>query len=160
MAEKYAVVDRQLVAAEWDGTKRIAIEIDEDMQNGSVVLIGNRVAGEMNLFTVSTPAANTPIEKIGFVASPEVWADERKRNMSDFINIKGTIGNADILEKGNVVAMTKEGFDGEPVVGKFVELQASRKLKVVDTPTEGSTLFGKIIDLYNKKYGIEFGKED
>lgn len=154
---KHAVVDRQLVASEWDGTKRIAIDVDVDMDNGSIVVPSDRVDGEMNLFKVNTPTASTPLNKIAMVTTGEINADPRLRNMSDFYNKKGTIGNADYFEEGNVIAMTAEGFDGTPTVGKLVELQASRKLKVVDTLTEGSTQFGKIIDLFNGKYGIRVG---
>ena len=47
---KHGVVERQLLDSEWVGSKRVAIEIDKDMDNGSVVILNGLVDGEMNLY--------------------------------------------------------------------------------------------------------------
>ena len=41
MADKYAVITREKMASEFDGTLRVAVKIDEELQNGSVVVVGS-----------------------------------------------------------------------------------------------------------------------
>lgn len=52
MADKHAIVERQLVDGEFVGTKRVAILIDEQMDNGCVVKLKGLKNGEMNLYEV------------------------------------------------------------------------------------------------------------
>ena len=160
---KHGVVERQLLDSEWVGSKRVAIEIDKDMDNGSVVTLNGLVDGEMNLYEVADVTASTPLDDVYLVTTPEVMEDERlKHNLSDFYNIAGKIGNADKMIPGNYVGLTLEVFDAsavsnEPQVGNIVELKAGRKLAVVASLTAGSTQFGTIVDIYNGKYGVRIG---
>lgn len=149
------VITRERMASEFDGTKRVALKINEELQNGSVVVVGDLVVGEREVFATSKPAVDTAISKIAILTSPEVDADERKKNLSDFINPVGVPATGDYLTAKDIFSVTAEGLDGTPVVGDVVELQASYKLKVVTTATVGSTVVGKIIDFVNGKYAIK-----
>lgn len=160
---KHGVVERQLLDSEWVGSKRVAIKIDKDMDNGSVVTLNGLVDGEMNLYEVADVTASTPLDDVYLVTTPEVMEDERlKHNLSDFYNIAGKIGNADKMIPGNYVGLTLEVFDAsavsnKPQVGNIVELKAGRKLAVVASLTAESTQFGTIVDIYNGKYGVRIG---
>lgn len=159
MADKHAIVERQLVDGEFVGTKRVAILIDEQMDNGCVVKLKGLKNGEMNLYEVEPVAKDTPLNQVFLVASPEVMKDERlSKSLDEFYNIKGTVGNADRLIEGNIFGLTAEAFSGTPQVGKIVELEAGkRQLKVVDTPTASTTTVGKIVDFVRGYYGIQIG---
>ena len=63
MADKHAIVERQLVDGEFVGTKRVAILIDEQMDNGCVVKLKGLKNGEMNLYEVEPVAKDTPLTK-------------------------------------------------------------------------------------------------
>ena len=152
---KYAVITREKMVSEYDGTKRIAVKIDEELQNGSVVVVGDLVAGEREVFATSAPEADTTIDEIAILTSPEVVADERKKNLSDFVNPTTKPATGDYICKKDIFSLTAEGFDGEPKKGAIVELQAGYKLKAVDAATEGSTVVGKIIDFVNGKYAVQ-----
>lgn len=156
---KHAIVERQLVDSEWVGSKRVGIYFDKEMDNGGVVKLKGLKDGERNIYEIEDVAANTPLDDVYLVASPEVMADERlKHSLDDFVNLKGTVGNADKLVKGNIYGLTAEAFDGTPEVGYTVELQAGRKLKAVQTPTGASvTAIGKIIDFARGYYGVQIG---
>lgn len=159
MAKKHAIVERQLTDAEFVGTKRVAILIDEDMDNGCVVKLKGLKDGEMNLYEVEPVAKDTPLDEVFLVASPEVMKDERlNKSLDDFYNIQGTTGNAERLIKGNIFGLTAEAFAGTPQAGKLVELEAGkRQLKVVDQATASTTTVGKIIDFKRGYYGVQIG---
>ena len=153
MADKYAVITREKMASEFDGTLRIAVKINEELQNGSVVVVGDLVDGEREVFATTAPKADTAIDTIAILTSPEVVADERKKNLSDFVNPVEKPATADILIKRDIFSLTAEGFAGTPAVGNTVELQEGYKLNAVSAPT-GATVVGKIIDFVNGKYAV------
>lgn len=155
MADKYAVITRERMTSEYDGTKRIAVKIAEDLQNGSVVVVGGLVDGEREAYSTSKPALDTAVSAIAILTSPEVCADERKKNLSDFTNPKEKLATADLLCSRDIFSLTAEGFDGTPAKDAIVELQASYKLKAVSTATSGATAVGKIIDYMNGKYAVQ-----
>lgn len=158
----YTVVTREKMTSEFDGTKRISAKylpsgVATAIENGNFVVIGDLVSGEREVFTATTPTATTAITVVGIVTTPEVDADERNKNYSDFINAAGTIITVDKIFAGDIFSLTAEGFDGTPAVGKIVELKAGTKLNAVTTLTSGSTKVGKIVDFVNGKYAVLVG---
>lgn len=160
MATKYPVITREAMASEFDGTKRKAAkylpsDVATAISNGNVVVLGSLVSGEREIYKTTTPAVDTPLSAIAIVTTPEVMADERLKNLSDFTNVAGAELTVDKLTSGDVFSLTAEGFSGTPAVGKVVELQAGVVLKVVDTLTVGSTKVGDIVDFNNDKYAVK-----
>jgi len=157
MADKHAIVERQLTDAEYVGTKRVAILIDEEMDNGCVVKLKGLKDGELNLYEVEDVAKDTPLNEVFLVATPEVMTDERlSKSLDQFYNIKGKTGNAERLIEGNIFGLTAEAFSGTPQVGSYVELEAGkRQLKVVASPTALTTTVGKIVDFARGYYGVK-----
>lgn len=156
----YCVVTREKMTSEWDGSKRLSVKyrpsgVDAAIENGNLVVVGDLIDGEREVYAASTPAVDTVIGKIALITTPEVVADERKKNISDFRNEAGDVCTADRLFSGDIFSLTAEGFEGTPEKGKLVELQAGTKLKVVATITSGSTAVGKIIDVVNGKYAVQ-----
>jgi hypothetical protein len=156
----YCVVTREKMTSEFDGTKRISLKyqpsgVDTVIENGNVVVVGNLIDGEREIYTSSTPAVDSTVASLALITTPEVLADERKKNLSDFRNEAGDVCTGDKLVSGNIFSVTAEGFTGTPAKGKIVELQAGTKLKCVDTLTSGSTQVGTIIDFVNGKYAVQ-----
>lgn len=153
----YAVITREKMASEYDGTKRVSLKINEDLQNGSVVVVGDLVSGKREVFATTKPTATTKLTDIAILTTPEVDADERKKNLSDFTNKAASLlpATGDYLTARDIFSLTAEGFDGTPAVGNIVELQADYKLKVVSSATAGSTSVGKIVDFANGKYAVK-----
>lgn len=156
----YTVVTREKMTTEWDGSKRISLKyrpsgVDKEIENGMVVVVGDLIDGEREVYAGSTPTAATAVSKLALITTPEVMADERKKNISDFINKAGDVCTADKLFSGDIFSLTADGFDGTPAKGSIVELQAGVKLKAVSTATTGSTTVGKIIDIVNGKYAVQ-----
>ena len=156
----YSVVTREKMTSEWDGSKRISVKyrpsgVDAAIENGNVVVVGDLIDGEREVYSASTPAVDTEVAKLALITTPEVLADERKKNIADFRNEPGDVSTADLLFSRDIFSLTAEGFAGTPVRGGIVELQAGTKLKVVSTATSGSTVIGKIIDVVNGKYAVQ-----
>lgn len=156
----YSVVTREKMTSEWDGSKRISVKyrpsgVDAAIENGNVVVVGDLIDGEREVYSASAPTVDTEVAKLALITTPEVLADERKKNIADFRNEAGDVCTADLLFSRDIFSLTAEGFSGTPVKGGIVELQVGTKLKVVSTATSGSTVVGKIIDVVNGKYAVQ-----
>ena len=127
----------------YDGDKEAAIK------NGRVVLIGDLLDGQREVRKATAPAATSPLTHIGLVAAPELMYDERKRNLTEFINEAGENVRVYIPHVCDIFSVTAEALDAAAAIakGNLVELQAGTKLKVVATATDKSTQVGKIVDI-------------
>lgn len=136
-------VAADLVSLKYMGSGDAAAEID----NGCVVKLDGLMEGEREVWKAVTPAANTPLEQIAIVATPEVMHDERKRNLDEFVNEAGVPARGYIPRSRNIFSVTAEALDAAAAiaVGDTVELQASVKLKVVKSATGSTTTVGKIV---------------
>ena len=120
-----------------------------EIQNGNVLLLNGLEAGSREVYKGAVPTANSALADVVLVASPEVMYDERKRNLDDFINEKGSICRGYHLHAGDIFSVTKEALAGaeSPAVGNVVELMAGTKLNVAGSLTPSSTKVGEIIDI-------------
>lgn len=117
------------------------------IDNGNVVLLNGLETGSRTVYKGATPAANSALNDIVLIASPEVMYDERMKNLDEFENAAGTIARGYQLTNPGGFSVTADAFDGTPALGKLVELMAGTKLKVVSSATSGSTQVGKIADV-------------
>ena len=123
-----------------DGATETAIE------NGDVLKVGALVEGEREVYVGGATATDDNIADIVLIASPEVMYDERKKNLSDYINESGKICRGYRIHTGDIFSVTKENLVGAeaPEVGNVVELAEGTKLSVATAAT-GATVVGKII---------------
>jgi len=138
-----------------DGATPTAID------NGNVVKIGNLIEGERDLRVYTTPAANTPIDQIGIIASPERFYDGLTHGAKDYVNIEGHNLRVYLLAgmtSSACFTVTADGFEiaagATPEKGWTAELMAGTKLKLVATATAGATVVGKVISV-TKLEGVE-----
>lgn len=116
---------------------------EKEIQNGAVVKLEALIDREV--YKAVAPAANTPINEVVLVASPEVMYDERKRNLEDFINEAGDVARGYMFHTGDVFSVTAEALTAAPAIGWAVELAEGTKMAAVETATEGATQIGKVI---------------
>lgn len=120
-----------------DGNTPTAID------NGNVLKAGALMKGEREVLVGAAVAADTPLNDIVLVASPEVMYDERKRNLEEYVNEAGKVCRGYRLRPGDVFSVTAEAFSTAPTTGsKVVELAAGTKLKPAST---SSAAIGDII---------------
>lgn len=117
------------------------------VDNGNVVVRGDLVTGEREIYKASTPTTTTALEDVVLVATPEVEYDARKYAIDEFENKAGALLRGYSLKPGCIFSVTKDALGGSssPAVGNLVELQAGTKLKVVASATANTTQVGKII---------------
>lgn len=117
------------------------------IENGNILKIGALVSGEREIYVGAAVAANTKLADVVLIASPEVNYDERKHNLSDFINEAGSICRGYHIHSGDTFSVTAEALSGEgtPAVGNIVELAAGTKLAFNSTATASTTQVGRII---------------
>lgn len=154
-----------LVSVKYMGSGSTATAVE----NGNVVALSGLMTNEREIFKGVTPAANTPLEDLVLIASPEVMYDERKHNLDDFRNEAGAVCRGYHLHKGGIFSVTGDALTNatsntDMAVGDVVEAQAGVKLKVkaaATGATDGSTVVGKIIEVENvgryKYYVIKIG---
>lgn len=151
--EKYGVIRTDLMSGTDVAADLVSLKYmgtgDEptEIMNGCVVRLDGLLEGERELWKAVTPAANTPIEEIAIVATPEVLYDEHKHNLDDFINEADRAARGYVPRSRNIFSVTIDALDAAatPEVGDVVELQADVKMKVVKSATGGSTQIGKVI---------------
>jgi len=140
-----------------------------EIDNGHVVKVGNLIDGERDLRVYTTPAANTPIDRIGIIATPERFYDGLTHGAKDYENAEGLNLRTYLLTgmtTSSAFTVTVDGFEIgaglTPEKGWIAELMAGTKLKLVATATAGATVVGKVIGI-TKLEGIEaftIGKGD
>lgn len=162
MADKvYTVITREAMASEYDGTKRKSAkfynsDVPAEIENGMVVKIAGTIAGEREVLKVVAPEGSEDVADLWIVTTPEVVADERKKNISDFVNEAGQIITIDKLMPNDIFSLTAEGLTGTAVAGHNVGLASAGGVKlVVDAATSGmGTVIGTVLDIANAKVGI------
>ncbi len=120
-----------------------------DVENGNIVKLETLMSGETEIFKAVVPTATTNLDDCVLVAGVELFYDERKRNLDEWINAKedaqATRGYCFVPNA--IFSVTAEAFaKANPTVGQIVELTGSTKLNNVATLTAGSTKVGRIID--------------
>ena len=163
MADKiYTVITREAMASEYDGTKRKSAKFyngsdaPAEIENGMVVKIAGTIPGEREVLKVVAPEGSEDVADLWIVTTPEVVADERKKNLSDFVNEAGQIITIDKLMPNDIFSLTAEGLAGTAVAGHNVGLASAGGVKlVVDAANSGmGTVIGTVLDIANAKVGI------
>ena len=162
MADKiYTVITREAMASEYDGTKRksakfYSSDAPAEIENGMVVKIAGTIPGEREVLKVVAPTGSEDVADLWIVTTPEVVADERKKNLSDFVNEAGQIITIDKLMPNDIFSLTAEGLAGTASAGHNVGLASAGGVKlVVDAATSGmGTVIGTVLDIANAKVGI------
>ena len=112
------------------------LKVAKDTDNGTIVAVGAHVEGQV--FAAKDYAAGDRPYLI--LTSPlayngrKAWSDEKY-----FYNAKDEIARAYELHVDDIYTVSKDAFDGEPAVGKYVD----SKYKVAETA--GSTGFVGLI---------------
>lgn len=121
------------------------------IENGRVVLLGALDTTHREVFIGGKPAVDSDIGAIALIATPELMADERKKNLNEFRNEAGEIARGYRLRSGDIFSVTAEALTAiagtAPATGQVVELQADTKLKLVTTLTLNSTQVGEVLDV-------------
>lgn len=106
---------------------------------------------DREVWAAVVPAANTPLQDIVLIATPELDPDPRNRNLDTFTNAAGSIQRGYHFHQNDVFSVTSDAFSGyvsgTTAVGYAVELQADNKMKIVASATASTTQIGKIIQI-------------
>ena len=163
MADKiYTVITREAMASEYDGTKRKSAKFyngsdaPAEIENGMVVKIAGTIPGEREVLKVVAPEGGENVADLWIVTTPEVVADERKKNLSDFVNEAGQIITIDKLMPNDIFSLTAEGLTGTAVAGHKVGLASAGGVKLAVAASESGmgTVIGTVLDIANAKVGI------
>lgn len=114
------------------------------IENGNVVVLGDLIDGTHDVYVAKDVAADTKLSEMFLIASVENVYDERKKNLSEFINEAGANCRAYKLHSGAIFSVTAEALSGTPAKGNVVSPAAGTKLAVA---ASSSTAIGKIIDV-------------
>ena len=145
----HAVVRLDAVQATHDGSllrslKYMPSSTPTAIENGNFVALKGRLAGEREIWEAITPTTGTTIDAIALVASPEYMVDERKKNLTDFVNEAGDIARGLILVAGDCFSVTAEALDGTPTEGQYIEIKNDQtKGHVAASETASAIVIGK-----------------
>jgi hypothetical protein len=113
----------------YDGAEQAKVE------NGTIVKLGAYEDGEREVIKAEAAADGDSLNDCAIVAGVEVMYDERKHNLDEFINEKGSIVRGYIPRSRNLFSVTKEGFVGgtPPAVGGEVGIGTGGKIDAGET---------------------------
>lgn len=152
--EKYAVIRTDLMAGTQLGPYLASVRYFNEegeeaaIENGCVLKLEGLMEGERELFKGVAPSADTAIEDIVILATPEVMYDERKKSLDEFINEAGSNCRGYRFHKHDFFGLTPEGLNiaegATPAVGWAAELMAGTKINLVASATSGATQIGTL----------------
>ncbi|MBO5828921.1 MAG: hypothetical protein J6R59_10795 [Paludibacteraceae bacterium] len=118
----------------------------EDVDNGTFgYLDGVETEGGVIYNFVKGTKEGAPVV---MAHNPE-WTEDTSRMTNQrkdkFFIPAGVVFRAYTLHNGDEMALSAEGFEGTPEIGKYVSIGTSGKLVVADAPVEGAVMVGKIM---------------
>ena len=117
-----------------------------DVDNGSLVLIGDYDTNEREVRKVTLPTPSSKIENLGIVASPELIYDESTyHGLEDFYNEAGKECTVFRFHANDIFSVTFDVIEGTPAKNKYLVAGSTTKYEVSSTAT--GTVIGKIVDI-------------
>ena len=118
---------------------------DIDIDNGTIGYLENP-SDEGVIYNFKTGTMEG--KELVLVHMPE-WTEDTSNRLNQrkdkFYNVAGIPFRAFTLKEGDEFALSPEGFAGDPVVGKYVSVDANGKLAVADAPVDGAAMVGRIM---------------
>lgn len=106
-----------------------------EVENGVIAHLEALEAGQREVYKAVAATNSAKLSECVLIAAPEVMYDERKRNLSDFINEAGKAIRGYVLHENDEFSVTAEGFVGGtvPVEGAEVGIGANGKIDAAGT---------------------------
>jgi hypothetical protein len=142
---KYGMFRSDNMAGTTQGKYLASVRVAQDLQNGSVVALGDYEPNEREVRTCTAPTADTNIGAIAILGSEEVVLSAKYDTVGDFTNKKGTVARGYILEHGDIFSATAPCFEGTPEVGHTIEIKAASYKMATTAEATGATVIGKCI---------------
>lgn len=118
----------------------------EDVDNGTLGYLDELADGYTHIYNfVKGTKEGAPVVLVHMPEWTEDTSNRLNQRKDKFFNEANIPFRAFTLKEGDEFALSKEGFVGEPEVGKFVSIDASGKLAVADAAPEGVVMVGKIM---------------
>lgn len=127
--------------------------MNQDIQNGCVVKLGDLVEGHRDVYAAATPAAT---DELWLAVGVELMYEERKA-ITDYINKANIPFRVERVKAGGTYAISVDGLtaSAEIAAGNVVVATAANKLTVKASSASGDTVVGKVIEVYTRA-GIKF----
>lgn len=154
----YACVRTDNMSGTVEGKNLVSLKYNGEIENGSVVAVGDYVDGEREVRIATAPAKDAKVRDLALIATPEVIKDKTYHSIANFINEEGSICRGYRLTSGDIFSVTKEAFASGASLkqGSIVELVDNEvKLNAVDSATDSTTAVGKIVLVEDEWYVIE-----
>lgn len=154
---KFACVRTDNMSGTTVGKDLVSLKADKEIENGSVVVVGDLVEGEREVRAIADMTATSEVKDLALIASVEIVKSKAYNTLSEFINEENSIVRGYRLVSKDIFSVTKEAFatPASAKVGAYVIAKAGRKMDVADAEAEGTTTIGKIIAVEGEWYVIE-----
>lgn len=119
---------------------------DVDIDNGTFGYMDELAEGFSHVYNFK--AGTKEGKQVVMAHNPE-WTEDTSNRLNQrkdkFFIPAGTVFRAFVIDELDEFALSPEGFNAEPVVDKFVTINANGKLDVADSAAEGAVMVGKIM---------------
>jgi len=145
--KKYAAVRTDNMIGTKVGSYLVSLRYPQEIENGSVLVIGALEDGSREVRTATAPAASTPLNQLALIASEEIVKDVKIRDVDEFVNLPNSVlrgyrfGTNDIFSV-SPMALADDSI-ATPAVGNFACIASNTKIRLVATAT--GTTIGRVI---------------
>lgn len=142
----HGVVRKDKLLAGYHGNLE-SVKHTADLDNGSVVHIGDLAAGEREIKNVVIPSTSSIADQKLYVIATAELTYLQGQTKKDFYNVAAKPALAYPLEQGDIITISDNMIDGTSAVGEFVQPQdSSVKLKAYSSVQAGVKFIGKVIE--------------
>lgn len=106
-----------------------------EVENGTIVKLGDLIEGEREVYKAVLASASDDLKDCAVIATTEVFYDERKHNLDEFVNPADSIARAYALADRCIFSVTKEGFVGGTVPAKKATVSLGANGKIASSGT-------------------------
>ena len=151
---KYTIFNSDKMSGTEDSSLLVSVRYfnasdkEAELENGSIVKVGDFLDGQREVRKATTPAGTEKISEVVIVTAPEVTYDEtRYHGLEEYINEAGKVILGYRLHSGDGFSLTKEGFSGNPAKGKYLTVGTTTKPVIAASAATG-VVIGKINDVW------------
>lgn len=136
MATKYCVIRTDLMSGTDQRADLVSLRFYDadgnvaEVENGVIAKLEGYEEGQREVMKAVAAAADSDLNECAIIAGVEVMHDERKRDLSEYINEAGKIVRGYIPRSRNMFSVTAEGFvnGAVPSVGAEVGIGEGGKI--------------------------------
>ena len=130
---RYACVRTDNMTGTVVGSHLVSLRYTDDIENGSLLVIGDYEDNTREVRAAGIPGAATPRDRLALIASEEVVKEVAVNDLFEFINKAGRIMRGYRFAANDIFSVTEEALSedsAEPEIGQTASISNGSKMRL------------------------------